>query len=250
MYSGPASGQAGTSEELESFLLGKRTIDGLLKGTENQKLEKSSKEDSFMAVQNANTARDTAVKVREDPMLAIKKQEQAAYEAMMNDPVKRRALLKAAGREPEPTEREHKRHKHHHHRRHHHREDDRHRSRHRHRRRRSESHSPSRSPSPYRSRKSRRSLSPYRAEDDRAAKLAAMQQNATDLDQDRERRLSAIASREKSERENDQTLRERNLRYGGRGDFVHGLNRQAGELNLSERMRRGKGAMEREQDVH
>ncbi|KAL9617916.1 MAG: hypothetical protein Q9160_007343 [Pyrenula sp. 1 TL-2023] len=249
MYSGPASGQAGTTEEMEGYLLGRRRIDGLLKGTENQKLEKASKEDSFMAVQNANTARDTAVKVREDPMLAIKRQEQAAYEAMMNDPVKRRALLKAAGREPESTEREHKRRKHHHHHRHHRDDDDR-RSRHRHRSRRSESRSPLRSPSPYRSRKSRRSLSPYRAEDDRAAKLAAMQQNATDLDQDRERRLSAIANREKSERENDKTLRERNLKYGGRGDFVQGLNRQAGDLSLSERMRRGKGGMEREQDVY
>ncbi|OAP54474.1 hypothetical protein AYL99_11575 [Fonsecaea erecta] len=97
MYNGPSSGQAGTTEEMEGYLLGKRRIDGLLKGTESQKLEKSAKEDSFIALQNANTARDTAAKIREDPMLAIKKQEQAAYEAMMNDPVKRRLLLKAAG---------------------------------------------------------------------------------------------------------------------------------------------------------
>src|SRR5271156_6573808 len=60
MYSGPARGQAGTTEEMEAYLLGKRRIDGLIKGTENQRLEKSAKEDSFMVLQNANTARDTA----------------------------------------------------------------------------------------------------------------------------------------------------------------------------------------------
>lgn len=332
MYSGPGSGQTGTTEEMEGYLLGKR-IDGLLKGTENQKLEKSSKEDSFMAVQNANTPRDMAAKVREDPMLAIKKQEQATYESMMNDPVRRRALLKAAGREPASVDRDHKRRKHHHHhnrhrrdeddhhskRRSHHEEDDRF-SRNRHYRRRSESYSPSRSrspqasrrlrrsPSPYTSRRSphrsrrspspqrrrsysphyrdqrNRSRSPYRDhghngvrkmqswhsssrssgprprspsdkpsqsnEDSRAAKLAAMQQNATDLDQDRERRLAAIAARDQIEKESDSAARERNVKYGGRGDFVHGLNRRAGDLDLSERMRRGKVGMEREQEAY
>src|SRR6266536_6001224 len=38
MYSGPANGQAGTTEEMEGYLLGKRRIDGLIKGSENQKL--------------------------------------------------------------------------------------------------------------------------------------------------------------------------------------------------------------------
>ncbi|KAL8697850.1 MAG: hypothetical protein Q9201_006890 [Fulgogasparrea decipioides] len=86
MYSGPSAGQAGTTEEMEGYLLGKRRIDGLIKGTDNKKLEKAASEDSFMALQKANTIRDTASKIREDPMLAIKKQEQAAYEALMNDP--------------------------------------------------------------------------------------------------------------------------------------------------------------------
>ncbi|KAI4123972.1 MAG: hypothetical protein LQ347_005922, partial [Umbilicaria vellea] len=106
MYSGPSSGQAGTTEEMEGYLLGKRRVDGLLKGTEHKKLEKAATEDSFMALQNANTLKDTASKIREDPMLAIKKQEQAAYEAMMNDPVRRRLLLKAAGAEVPTKEKE------------------------------------------------------------------------------------------------------------------------------------------------
>ncbi|EPE25186.1 hypothetical protein GLAREA_11767 [Glarea lozoyensis ATCC 20868] len=114
MYQGPSSGQAGTTEEMEGYLLGKRRIDGLLKGTEHKKLEKAASEESFMALQHANTIRDTASKIREDPMLAIKKQEQAAYEAMMNDPIKRRQMLALAGKasstdvaEPEKRRRRH-----------------------------------------------------------------------------------------------------------------------------------------------
>ena len=42
---------------------------------------------NFIAVQNANTARDIAAKVREDPLLAMKQQEQAVYEQMMKNPL-------------------------------------------------------------------------------------------------------------------------------------------------------------------
>lgn len=97
MYQGPTDGTAGTSEETEAYLLGKRRIDNLIKGNEHKKLEKSAGEDSFMALQNANSARDTAAKIRDDPLLAIKRKEQAAYEAMMNDPVRRRQLLASMG---------------------------------------------------------------------------------------------------------------------------------------------------------
>jgi hypothetical protein len=331
MYNGKGTdGQPGTSEEMEGYLLGKRRIDGLLKGTDNQKLEKSAKEDSFMAVKSANTARDTAAKVREDPMLAIKKQEQAAYEAMMNDPVKRRMLLKAAGAgEPASPEREHKRRKHHHRHRDHHDEDNRprHRSR-RHeededkysrsrrdaegrddyervsnrRRRRSYSSSLSRSrspqprrsrdsPPPYRRRRSyspdyrERSRSPYykkesgkevrkmqswhssarparpgsrspkrenasSVEDDKATKLAAMQQAASELDHDRERRLAAIAARDREEAERDAEARARNAKYGGRADFMNGMNRRAGDMNLGDRLGRGKAGLEKELEAH
>jgi len=112
MYNaGPSGTGHGTTEEMEGYLLGKRRIDTLLKNDESKKLEKGADQESFMALQNANTVRDTAAKVREDPMLAIKKQEQAAYEAIMNDPVRRRQLLKAAGAEPE-KERKHRKHRH------------------------------------------------------------------------------------------------------------------------------------------
>lgn len=345
MYSGPSSGLAGTTEEMEGYLLGKRRIDGLIKGTENKKLEKAAAEDSFMALQNANTVRDTASKIREDPMLAIKKQEQAAYEALMNDPVRRRLLLKSATGDVKVKDKERK------HRKHRHREDrddDDHRRSHKRRRteqgdghirskhhhqRRSTSTSYSRSPSPYRrrspsprrnrdtslspyrrlrsplpvqkrspsphhrrrwqspyyhkrsyspSRRSRsRSRSPQRNGDDhhplkqskswhntrrrnssspdqsmsqpfkadeRAARLAAMQQAASELDQDREKRIAAIEAREKVERDAEEAARSKAAKYGGKGDFVTGLNRKAGALDIGERMRRGRGGLERDLD--
>ncbi|KIW31594.1 uncharacterized protein PV07_03224 [Cladophialophora immunda] len=322
MYNGPSSGQTGTTEEMEGYLLGKRRIDGLLKGTENQKLEKSAKEDSFIAVQNANTARDTAAKIREDPMLAIKKQEQAAYDAMMNDPVKRRLLLKAAGREDDDRERDRKRRKHHHHHRHHSRRDDpdrhdnsrsyrdddvdRHgRSKHRQRRSYTPSVSPSRSRSPPRRPARSRSRSPYRRrrsyspeerrrprsrsrsnsprrnghsngvrkmqswhssrpeppryrsprreqkkedtkEEDRAARLAAMQNDATDLDQRREQRLAELEQKERAERDRDNAARARTAKHGGRADFVNSYHKRAGDMTLGERMGRN-GASQREE---
>lgn len=102
MYNGPSaggSGAGGVSEEMEGYLLGKRRLDGLVKRSETETLKKESGEGGFMAPnENVNTLRDTAVKVANDPMLAIKKQEQAAYEAMMQDPEKRRRLMEAAGR--------------------------------------------------------------------------------------------------------------------------------------------------------
>ena len=318
MYSGPSSGQTGTTEEMEGYLLGKRRIDGLVKGTESKKLEKAATEESFMALQHANTVKDTSSKIREDPMLAIKKQEQAAYEAMINDPVRRRLLLKAAGQDLKPNKKERKHHKDRHHsdrdgRIHHHRhredpdggrshkrrryEEDRHReyreTRH-YERRRSGSSSSSRSPSPYRRRSpspyydarklslsSRRSRSPDRYRDDRhrlkqskswstplqrsshnsnhrsplepdmndrASKLAAMQQDASQLDRDREDRLAALSEREKRDREVDEVARAKTAKYGGSGDYVNGLSRKAGDMDLGERMRRGRGGYQKEND--
>ena len=326
MYSGPSAGQTGTTEEMEGYLLGKRRIDGLIKGTENKKLEKASTEDSFMALQNANTVRDTAAKIREDPMLAIKQREQAAYEALMNDPVSRRRLLKEAGHDVKPKEKERRRkHRHHHH---YDRDDDHHHSSKRRRtdeeerssrkrrkydeedryhrrsyhdsRRRSESSTYSKSstpprhrtsPSPYTPRRSRspspyyhrRSRSPPRRQTnghhlthsksfpshrppprrntsspeaqprnkdrnqvvDKSARLAAMQADANDLDAVRSNRLAAIKERERVEREAEQKARDRSGRYGGRGDFVNGLNRRAGEMDIGERIKRNRGGLER-----
>ncbi|TQS35846.1 hypothetical protein Golomagni_03721 [Golovinomyces magnicellulatus] len=108
MYQGPSSGQIGTTEEMEGYLLGKRRIDNLIKGNDNKMLEKQNSESCFAASQNANSARDINSKIREDPLLAIKRQEQAAYEAVMNDPLKRKQLLALAGQNVGKKEIHHK----------------------------------------------------------------------------------------------------------------------------------------------
>ncbi|KAI2611810.1 Pre-mRNA splicing factor-domain-containing protein [Hypoxylon sp. NC1633] len=327
MYQGPSDGQTGTNEELEGYLLGKRRIDNILtKGSDHENLKKSAGTESFMALQNANTERDTASKIREDPLLAIKKQEQAAYEAMMNDPIKRRQLLASMGKAEEKSslrkkeDRHSRRHRHRshsreHRHRHHHRSDsrdrddsrerrhrqhrsdpidrsgskDRHSSRRerypeRPERRRSDSRDEprdnersrrGRSRSPRRSdakdegyrrrrdysdeaprgrrrysndhedRRDYRDRRPYRdgpargrrtedngannstssAAEERARKLAAMQEAASELDQDREKRLAALSEKERLEREADSKAREKSGKYGDR-EFVNGLRRQ------------------------
>lgn len=258
MYQGPTDGQAGTTEETEAYLLGKRRIDNLIKGNDNKKLEKAAGQESFIALQNANSARDTAAKIRDDPLLAIKRQEQAAYEAMMNDPIRRRQLLSSMG--VDDGKKKHKdgdrnrddRHGRKH-RRHRSRDDDDRRSRHRRR-----SYSRSRSPrrqdyseerehtsSTYRKRhdsRDRRHRNPdsrahrgrererddnaredARRAEEQARKLAAMQSAASELDDDREKRLAALENRERTAREADDRAREQ----GGDRGFSDGLYRKA-----------------------
>ena len=330
MYNGPSAGQSGTTEEMEGYLLGKRRIDGLIKGTENKKLEKGATEDSFMAAKSANTLRDTAAKIREDPMLAIKQKEQAAYESLMNEPVSLRRLLKEAGHDVKPKDKDRQKHKHHHHHHHHHLHHDSREDRHRSKRiyadeevrfdrrsrrpegedryyrrrsyhderRRSRSSSYSRSPSPYHHRRSpspyerRRSRSPspyYRhrsrsplrqqqnghrlnhsksfpatrpfprrntssseeepkpqsKQEDKAARLAAMMADANELENARANRLAAVEDQERRRKEEEEKARGKSGKYGGRGDFVHDLNRKAGEMDIGERIKRGRGELER-----
>lgn len=335
MYQGPTDGQTGTTEETEAYLLGKRRIDNLIKGNEHKNLEKEAGVESFMALQNANNARDTASKIRDDPLLAIKRQEQAAYESMMNDPIKRRQLLASMGvddekkdksrkredrhrrrhrhRSAEPDERRHKRRRSHSRSRsprrrdesredrHRHRreerdgrsrrrddsdedrrrgkryDDERHNSRHEDDRRRNVSDSEDRS-------RNRRSHHYERSErngqdgnskhskrygddrdprsngrprsgpseddvkakeEERHRKLAAMQSAASELDDDRVKRLAALEEREQAIREADDKARSRN---GDRG-FVNGLHKQAaGKLDLGQRMGRGQRGFQRDDD--
>ena len=105
MYAGPAAGGGAVVEEQEAYLLGKRRIDNILKGSDREdmkKLEKATSstiaDDALPISQNANTVRDTAAKVREDPMLAIKRKEQAAYEELMKNPLRRQQLLNIAAK--------------------------------------------------------------------------------------------------------------------------------------------------------
>ncbi|RPB19519.1 hypothetical protein L211DRAFT_842589 [Terfezia boudieri ATCC MYA-4762] len=381
MYAGPSSGEAGTTEEMEAYLLGKRRIDSLFtKGGEKEKLSKQATESSFMLAQNANSARDIASKIREDPLLAIKRQEQAAYEALLKDPVRRKQLLGITEDKPKQSrdddrnsqydrgrdgrshrhrserdsERSRSLDRHHRSRRH---QEDRKRSRSRSRSRsvsrryrgcsRSEGtrrdddrdrsrkrHSPftskaDRSRSPY-NRRSRlpqsplskvdRSCSPYRKrsrrspspmpsrngdirrpspryeprnmarrtpspprdsishrdrssrgynsprprgsrpngqqngtseadkEAERARKLAAMQANAQELDVDRQKRLAQLAEKEKAALKAEEEARKQSSRYGGKGDFMSALKKKTIDMDLGERVRRGKGTLVRDRE--
>ncbi|KAK4236103.1 Pre-mRNA splicing factor-domain-containing protein [Achaetomium macrosporum] len=391
MYSGPTDGQAGDAAENEAYLLGKRRIDKLLQDNDAKKLQKQSSVDAVAAAPAAavTNARDIAAKIWEDPLLAIKRQEQQAYEAMMNDPIRRRQLLASMGvddsqdKSKRKEERRHK-HRHSHHRSHRRHDDDRDGERHS-RRRRSDSRDRSRSPRRYdseeedrrrrrrdspgrhdrrrdrsesadsrdrrdrrddrfprssrdrqdrrdrrdgsrdgrykdgRSRTGSRSLSPasrrrdyspdrdgrrrkdyspdrdtprrrgysrgrpgssrryseepdgYRngnasnsrrnhdgrpvhgpprhdrrpgsadaerekaEQEERARKLAAMQDAATDLDKDRERRLALIAEQERAAQESDERARQRNKRFGGDARFMNQLHNRAAELKVADR---------------
>ncbi|KAK4055456.1 RNA-splicing factor [Microbotryomycetes sp. JL201] len=102
LYAAPAEGNGPNAEELEAYLLGKKRVDKLLKGNEEKLFQQPSKTDpggSFTSVQNANSARDTANKIREDPLLAIKRQEQLQYEKLLKNPAKLRELRAQHGLE-------------------------------------------------------------------------------------------------------------------------------------------------------
>ncbi|KAJ5087418.1 hypothetical protein N7456_011034 [Penicillium angulare] len=98
MYQAPSTATGHYSEEMEGYLLGKRRIDGILlkKDTDTQKLEKGADLVGANAAQAAQagpsigSARDTMSKVMADPLLEIKKREQAAYENMVKETVKKK----------------------------------------------------------------------------------------------------------------------------------------------------------------
>ncbi|KAJ7070843.1 hypothetical protein C8F01DRAFT_1206514 [Mycena amicta] len=75
-----------------------KRVDKILTADENAKLGASHK--SFIAVQNANNARDIASKIREDPLFAIKQQEQASYQALLSNPLRLREMQERNGIKP------------------------------------------------------------------------------------------------------------------------------------------------------
>ena len=66
---------------------------------------------SFIAVQNANTSRDIAAKIREDPLLAIKQQEQSAYQALLSNPLRLAKMQRDLGVKPAKDKKDRKREK-------------------------------------------------------------------------------------------------------------------------------------------
>ncbi|KIM47783.1 hypothetical protein M413DRAFT_439454 [Hebeloma cylindrosporum] len=109
MYATPATGSSQNPNDLEDYLLGKKRVDKILTADEKEKVGAAHK--NFIAVQNANNARDIAAKIREDPLLAIKQQEQAAYQALLSNPLRLAKMQKELGVKPKKDKKERKREK-------------------------------------------------------------------------------------------------------------------------------------------
>ena len=104
MYNAPASGSNVDKGELEDYLLGKKRVDKLLKGEEGLQHSRGNQEGPISEQKAVGSDRDVAAKIREDPMFAIRQQEQAAYQALLKDPARLRAMKKAAGMDLETKE--------------------------------------------------------------------------------------------------------------------------------------------------
>ncbi|KAB8233345.1 U2-type spliceosomal complex subunit CWC25 [Aspergillus alliaceus] len=111
MYQAPSSATGHYSEEMEGYLLGKRRIDGiLLKNDESKKLEKGADLVGANAAQQPvagrGNPRDMMAKVMADPLMEIRKREQAAYENAVKEAAARRKFV---AREERERERGHRR---------------------------------------------------------------------------------------------------------------------------------------------
>ncbi|EPE08360.1 pre-mrna-splicing factor cwc25 [Ophiostoma piceae UAMH 11346] len=284
MYQGPGSGDgsAMVTEEAEAFLLGKRRIDTLLKGDEHKQLEKSAIDDRFAGAgpgasalppllgATPISARDMATKIREDPLLAIKRQEQQTYEAMANDPVRRRQMLAAMGLKDNDRD-DRSRRSAHHHRSSRHRDGSRDRRRDRerergrdhggddegrHKRRRREDDSRERRRRDSRDGARDRGRSDRdtngnnhnnNGDDERARKLAAMQANASDLDSERSKRLAEIAAKEAAARAADDEARDK-ASGSATTAFSTNLRQKVGDMGLADRLGRNRQGLQRDDD--
>lgn len=270
MYATPATGTNQNANDLEDYLLGKKRVDKILTADENAKIGASHK--NFIAVQNANNARDIAAKIREDPLLAIKQQEQAAYQALLSNPLRFREMQERNGikpkrsseekaREKEKRRKEKEEKKRLKHERKHHRDNGvncrlspapqnkynsrrspspRDRSSERdYKRRRNDSYSP---PPHRRFRDQQVSQPPNTVSEDRASRLAAMTSNANAMSRERQERLSALLEKEKADLAADEAARAKSK---GMGNFLSYEQKKVfgGSGGLEDRIKRGRGCM-------
>ncbi|KAG2172835.1 hypothetical protein INT43_000185 [Umbelopsis isabellina] len=169
MYAAPNASSGPGGDDMEEYLLGKKSVDNLLRSKgEVQKVNDSVNERFSFNRGGAINEKDTAAKIREDPLLAIKRREQEAVKAIMNNPLKMRELQ--GGKKKKKEKKEHHKHKKDKSRKH--RSSDEPEDDDRHKRRRHDSPRRSRSPdrsdryrrrerSPSPERRRRRSPSPY-----------------------------------------------------------------------------------------
>ncbi|WFD21730.1 RNA-splicing factor [Malassezia equina] len=234
MYATPASSSGPSEAELEDYLLGKKRVDKLLQGNEAKQLMRDAVPTAQEDPDEVRASRDMAIKIREDPLFAIKKQEQAMRDMLMKDPTRHREkerrsyhLERYEGHGRSSRSR---------------RDDEFDRDR--------RAHCPSRrlSKSP-----ERRALS----EAEREAKLAEMKHNAQQITQERNAMIEHVQAEEKmaleqEEAERNKTRDSKQWKQDGapgRAAFLLDQQRdlwgkQSGGMDLHERLRRSQHALE------
>lgn len=271
MYAAPAASNNLNSSEMEDYLLGKKRVDKILKGEDEKGLYGQQQE--APSTSHANP-RDTSAKVKLDPILAIKQQEQAAYDALINNPIKLREMREKAGQSSGRLEKEERKKAREEKRRlkeaarddregyrgrdrydryddrysHSHRsgddsryksryDDDRYKSRHRSHRDYSPPPRSQRSHRPSPRRKPSHSPPPQQS---RAEKLAAMTASAQSLQSERDARLAEMERKDAIEKDSDSRARSRDVKYGGHNQFIANEQRKvySGDGGLAEQMRR------------
>jgi hypothetical protein len=73
-----------------------------------------------------------------------------------------------------------------------------------------------------------------------------MQQDASALDQDREKRLAALAEQDKADRDTDERARAKSSKYSDKADFVNGMHMKVGSMGLADRIGRGRQGLQRD----
>ncbi|KAI7861912.1 Pre-mRNA splicing factor-domain-containing protein [Spinellus fusiger] len=96
MYAAPNqnSSKPGGSD-MEDYLLGKKSVDAILRNKLSGESIASTNDERFaLSNANANTERDIQAKIREDPLFMIKRREQQALKAIVDNPVRMKELRK------------------------------------------------------------------------------------------------------------------------------------------------------------
>jgi hypothetical protein len=107
MYSGANAGPGGTTEEQESYLLGKRRVDNLILGQKEEESNVVKPTGEEAALATALNARQISVKAGLDPLLAIEKQKHASLAKLSTLDLAR--MRKQVKKEMSKKERKHRR---------------------------------------------------------------------------------------------------------------------------------------------
>ena len=78
--------------------------------------------------------------------------------------------------------------------------------------------------------------------------MAEMQQEASRLDIDREKRLAALEEQERADREAENRARAKSSKYTDKGAFISGVRQKADDKGLADRIGRGRQGFQRAEE--